>query len=47
MDAMSIINLVVACFCAFVSGLNLGTKHYGWAAIDGGIAILNFIVAWL
>ena len=47
MDATSVFNLVAACFCACVSGWSVGTKHYGWAAIDGGLAILNFAVAWL
>ena len=47
MDTMSIINLVMFGLCAFVSGWNLGTKHYGWAAIDAFIAVMNFAVAWL
>ena len=47
MDTMSILNLICACLMCFVSGWNLGTKHYGWAAIDAFIAIMNFAVAWL
>ena len=47
MDAMSITNLVVACFSAFMSGWAIGREDYGWAAIDGALAVLNFIVAWL
>ena len=47
MDTMSIINLVVACFCAFMSGWAIGREDYGWAAINGALTVLNFIVAWL
>ena len=47
MDTLSIINLVAFGLSAFVSGWNLGAKHYGWAAIDAFIAIMNFAVAWL
>lgn len=47
MDTLSIINLIVFGICAFASGWNVGTKQYGWAAVDACIAVMNFAVAWL
>ena len=47
MDTLSIINLAVACLCAFMTGVNLQAQRYNWAIIDAFLMILNFTVAWL
>ena len=47
MDFLSIMNLLAFGVCSFGCGVNLANKNYGWAAVEGGLAVLNFAVAWL
>ena len=44
MEGIDILNLIAACACAFACGWNIKRKDYGWAALDGLLALLNVFV---
>ena len=47
MDIWSILNLIVACICAFACGYNIEARNYDWAAMHATLAIVNLIVAFM